>query len=120
MRPMLAEEASALLYNYMQRLFKGRSAEIAAIRLDDAYRKEAESVIMELGNNTSRDIKGYSPGIQRYIYEILIHAFSLLQTFEPARPLPEPVEDWMTDDEKLALLLKNGIPKLIGQIPRSH
>ena len=120
MRPMLAKEAQALLYNYMQRLFKGRLDSLMTIKPDTAFTEKAIQAIIDLADNNDKGIEELPVAVQRYMYEILSHGLALLMYLEEDRPVPEMIEDSMSDAEKLSVLLKNGIPGMIGLIPKSH
>ena len=111
MRYISVKEAQDLVWNYTQKLFKDRE-DIKAVGLDPSLAKEAREAILVLSDNLDGGIGHLPIGVQRYLYECLIQAFMFFLSLKPDAPLPELIEDSMTDDEKLSRLLRHGIAEM--------
>lgn len=120
MKYMLIMEAQELLYNFIQKLFKGHIERLKSIAPDQAFEKDADTAIIDLSKDLNKRIEDYPDGVQRYIYEILSHALAFLMLLEDDRALPELIDDSMSADARLSLLLSNGIHQMKGLIPKSH
>jgi len=109
MRHLLAEEAQGLIYNYTQKLFKGRVENLKQVYLDPSLAQAAREAILTLSDNLDGGIDHLPIEVQKYVYEFFAQAITGFRLLAPDKPLPEVVDDSMTDNEILSGLLRNGI-----------
>lgn len=122
MKPLLAGEAQGLMFHYMQRLFRDRLDRVKAARFDPALGAVGRQAIITLSDDPEAGLDQFAENVQRYLYEHFTQALFFLMNMPPDSPLPELVDDCMTDSEKLSNLLRNGIARLTleAQPPALH
>lgn len=122
-RYITAAESQELIYNYCQGIFKGKLEILKNAKMNFSVREEAKRAIIELSEDIEKPIEHFPPNVQKYIYEVMLHALTLLLSLsidEPQKPLPAMIDDSMSDNEKLSLLLKTGILQMVDFFEKSH